>query len=71
MKNNIESPQRFIHYCIHCAMAHEEKDMQDHMQYFLERERNKMKEIFREALERNVNDAESKKYFINDIMNEL
>ena len=46
MKKYIESPQRFIHYCIHCAMEHEEAEMQDQMQLFLEKEREKMIGIF-------------------------
>ena len=71
MKKHIESPKRFIHYCIHCAMDHEEKEMQEQMEYFLENERNKMIGIFHEQLDRYVNDDENKKYFINDILRGL
>lgn len=71
MKKHIESPQRFIHYCIHCAMEHEESEMQDQMESFLEKERQKMKGRVYEQLELYVTDDKHKKHFINDIMREL
>ena len=72
MIKHINTPHKLIHYCIHCAMEHEEKDMQDQMQVFLRKEREKMIGIFREVLDDHINgDNSHKDHFINDIINAL
>jgi len=67
---HITSPQTLIHYCIHCAMTHEESEMQDAMQFFIndaiKRERlrvaSRLKEMFDQDSKRILND------FIIDLM---
>ena len=71
VKKHISNPQRLIHYCIYCAMEHEEPEMQEEMERFLSNERYKMKGRFMELLNKKLKDTDNKKEFINELINEL